>query len=384
MSPLGPTARKVLGLPDEGDWEKKKERKKARRAGGRATQGAAQIPVPANGPNPWESAARQLQAQRATSTTTPAAEAESGPESSAPWVTVPERSGSAFARKLGRGAVWVVVGLAAITGVRSWVDPNETEAPPPAPAKSAPAYPEDQAQLVAGRFARAYLAWDESKPKTRAAALGALLPDGADTAMGWDGRGEQDVLGVQPGPVTPSTHRQARVRVDVLIRPAAPEPAKKGKKAKDPPPEPARWVGLEIPVVETRGRVVVTGQPGMVGVPASGPALPDLPVRETDAKLTAATEKTIDKFFAAYAAGDTESVTAPGASVPPLPDNVTLAGVAAWSADEGEGDDRTGTARVSWNIGGAQIEQTYRIELTRVASTDAQRWQVANVHGGTA
>ncbi|MGO4747324.1 conjugal transfer protein, partial [Streptomyces sp. 2MCAF27] len=100
-------------------------------------------------------------------------------------------------------------------------------------------------------------------------------------------------------------------------------------------------------------------------------------------ELSAATEGAVERFLRAYASGDTDSVTAPGASVPPLPEGIKFKALSSWSADKGSGDDRTGTARVDWELGGAVVEQTYRVELTRVSSADAQRWQVAAVRGGT-
>ncbi|MFF6984259.1 conjugal transfer protein [Streptomyces sp. NPDC008343] len=392
MPTLGPTARKVLGLPDPGDWERKKARKRQGKTKTKtATTTTAAPAVQPAAANPWESAAATLKAQGQTKPATPSApvstlEPPALPAGSAPWSTLDEKSGTAALRRLGRGALWAVVGLAVITGVRSWIIPNDS-APEstPTPTKTAPAYPSDEAQAVAGRFARLYLTWDDDDPDTRAAALAAVLPKDSDTAMGWDGHGQQDVLAVQPGAVVTATQGQARVRVDVLIRVTEQEatPAA-GKKKATPAKTADRWIGLDVPVVQTAGTVVVTGAPGMVGMPTSGPEAPELKTPEADADFARQTTETVDTFFKAYAGGDTAAVTAPGATVPPLPSGVTLVGVKSWTADAGTGDDRTGTAHVTWQLGGAQVEQTYRIELTRVASAEAQRWQVANIHGGTA
>ncbi|MEU6467486.1 conjugal transfer protein [Streptomyces sp. NPDC046976] len=272
--------------------------------------------------------------------------------------------------------------LAAITGVRAWFIPPKVPTPKAPTAKAEAVYPDEEAQAVAARFARAYLEWDEAAPDERAQFLAAVLPAGADTTMGWDGHGRQSVLAVQPGNVTRTSSRQARVRVDVLVRPGAEDASKaKGKKSSDTP---ARWVGLDVPVVDTVGGVVVTGRPGLVGIPKSGPKVPDLPAAQTDADLSAQTEAGIGKFFAAYADGDTESVTAPGASVPALPDGVAYKGLVSWSVDTGSGDSRTGTAVVTWSLSGAAVEQVYRVTITRVASSDAARWQVDEVRGGSA
>ncbi|MXG30373.1 conjugal transfer protein [Streptomyces sp. YIM 132580] len=358
-----------MGLPEPGGEQNTDTRK------------AAVVP-PRHGeaqasPNPWLSAGAQLAQEQAASRVEakPAAAPAAGPPVH-PWVPQDEKSGAVFARRLGRGVLWGVLILAAITGVRSWVIPTKAPAPPPAQAQTAPAYPEAEAQAVAARFARAYLSWDETKASERAGLLASVLPAGADAAMGWDGRGRQDVVTVQPGKVTPGKSRQALVRVDVLTR-AAEAPAAKQ------PAQPARWVGLDVPVVETAGRVIVTGRPGLVGIPDTGPKAPDLPIAQADPDLSTRTEATIGKFFGAFAAGDVESVTAPGATVPGLPDGIAYKGLSSWAVDAGSGEDRTGTAVVTWTLGGATVEQVYRVELTQVSSADAQRWQVADVRGGS-
>ncbi|MFC8983545.1 conjugal transfer protein [Streptomyces sp. NPDC057411] len=378
MAPFEPTARRVLGLPDPGDWERRKQRKQAKHEQAPGT--VSQQPV-----NPWETAAQQLVEQRtAPVAAVPPARPRTEPAPDAPWATVEERSGSVAARRLGRGVLWTLVAAFALLGAKSVLIPKK--APDPVqlagPAKTAPAYPADEARVTASRFARAYLAWDEKDPEARAASLAALLPDGADFKMGWDGKGKQDVLAVETSTVTPAPQQQARVRVDVLIRPAA--PATPPKPATPPAPVlPAHWLGLEVPVVQAAGRVIVSGAPGIVGVPATGPKAPELAAPEADLAFGEQTTETITKFFTAYAAGDTETVTAPGTVVPALPAGISLVEVTSWTADKGTGPDRTGTARVTWQTSGARLEQTYRVELTRVASADAQRWQVAAVHGGT-
>lgn len=377
MVSLGTIGRKIMGLP-----EPTRDKAASGPAAGVPQQGEAPRPV-----NPWESAGAELRQQTAAASprTAPAPRPASTASPATPWTPQDERSGAVFARRLGRGLIWFVFILAAITGVRSWFFPAKVPAPAAPKVTTEAAYPNEEAQAVAARFARAYLAWDEEAPEDREQLLASALPAGADTTMGWDGHGHQDVLAVQPGAVTMTKNDQARVRVEVLIRPEAAEtePAK-GKKKTAPAEEPARWVGLDVPVVETSGRVVVTGQPGLVGIPASGPKAPDLPTTQTDAELSTATESTVNKFFAAYAKGDTDTVTAPGAKVPALPDGVEYGGLVAWSADAGSGTDRTGTARVYWTLGGAKVEQVYRVTITRVSTSDASRWQVDDVRGGSA
>ncbi|MEU9279511.1 conjugal transfer protein [Streptomyces sp. NPDC048341] len=333
--------------------------------------------------NPWESAGNRLREQQANSAV--AAPPSPAPVRAAkpvpPWVPQEEKSGAAFARRFGRGLLWFVVVLAAITGVRQWFFPAKATAPTPKTTTTqAAAYPDEEAQAVAGRFARAYLTFDEEQPDERAKLLASVLPADTDTTMGWDGHGNQDVLAVQPGTVTHGKQHQARVRVDVLIRPET-TTTTKGKKTTTA--EAARWIGLDVPVVDTSGRVIVTGTPGLVGIPAHGPKAPDLSTAHVDTELSAATQSVVEKFFGAYASGDTDTVTAPGASVPALPAGITYKDLSSWSVDDGTGSDRIGTAVVSWTLGGATVEQTYRVTLTRVSSSDAARWQVAEVHGGS-
>ncbi|MEU9237114.1 conjugal transfer protein [Streptomyces subrutilus] len=356
--------------------------KKAGRSG--APAGPAPGPV-----NPWETAAHELRAQQ-NAPAAAGAQAGQSAQSAAPWTTVEERSGTAFVRRLGRGLLWTMVGLLTLLGAKALLFPKKpvVVAAPSAPSQTAPAYPVEDAQAVAARYARAYLSWDEKDAASRAAQLAAVLPEGADATAGWNGKGQQDVVTVEPGSVTVAG-QQARVRVDVLVRAAsssAAPPAPGGQPATaTPATSAARWIGLDVPVVQAGGRIVVSGAPGIVGVPAAGPKAPELAAPESDAEFSKQTAETVSKFFKAYSGGgDTESVTAPGAWVPPLPPGFTLVGVTSWNVDKGSGADRTGTARVAWQTSGAQLEQTYRIRLTRVTSSDAERWQVASLHGGTA
>ncbi|MFD9593079.1 conjugal transfer protein [Kitasatospora sp. NPDC059973] len=337
--------------------------------------------VPTGPVSLWEEAGREL--ARSQQQGTPPAAAPTAPPPSAadtPWTPQAEKSGVRFAQRLGRGLLWGVVVLACVTGLRSWFFPPKVHIPPPAPASTGPTYPTADAQAAAALFTRAYLGWDEAAPQARAAALASLLPSGSDTTMGWDSHGHQDVLAVQAAAVTVGQQGQARVRVLALIRSAV-------TPAQGAPAPPAQWVALEVPVAQSAGRVVVTGEPGLVGVPAQGPAAPHVTAAPSDSAMTTATQPIVDQFLKAYAAAQTTSTTtsatAPGANIPPLPAGFTYGGLTSWTVDVGQGNTRTGTARVSWTVAGAVIEQTYRVELTQVSSASAQTWQVADVHGGT-
>ncbi|MFI1798312.1 conjugal transfer protein [Streptomyces sp. NPDC020379] len=361
------------------------------------TAPAASVPA---GLQQWTDAGARLQAQTSGPARTEPVPSEAGakapPDSQVPWRIEDEKSGAKFAVKAGRGVLWGVVALAVITGVRSWIWAPAPAKPAPAKADSGPRYPVEEAQAVAARFARSYLTWDEGDPQARAAALARDMPRGTDTSDGWNSKGHQQVLVVQPSTVSVLGDKRARVRVDVLVNTpdTAPAPADKGDKkddgkkddskndAKKDAKSATRWMGLEVPVVQASGRVVVTGQPGIVGVPNSGPSVPAADSKSNDMDFGDKTRGVIEEFFSKYATGESDSVAAPGASIPALPSGMTLEAVRNWTVDEGSGTDRVGTAVVSWNVGGAAIEQTYRVKVTRVSSAQAERWQVAEVHGG--
>ncbi|MGK5731213.1 conjugal transfer protein [Streptomyces sp. URMC 124] len=421
MSTFKTVMRRILNLPEP--------RSDAAKVKAKGKKGEASLPgsPPAGQPSPapqapaglqqWTDAAARLQGQTPSSQPAPGAATGAGAGTGAvategrdlPWQLEDENSGTKFLVKAGRGALWAVVGLAAITGIRSWFWAPE---PPKAPVQvsSGPTYPVQEAQAVAARFARSYLSWDESDPKARAEALARDMAKGIDTAAGWNQKGHQEVLAAQPGAVTEEKDKRARVRVDVLVKASgtdgSPKTVDKPKddKSKDKKDDPKkddkaakddkgdgrdsrsadgpRWVGLEIPVVQTSGRILVSGQPGMVGVPTDGTSAPALNTKSTDLDFSEKTRGVAEEFFTKYATGEAESVAAPGASVAPLPPGVNLGGLRNWSVDEGSGTDRIGTATVTWLTGGAELEETYRVKLTRVASAKAERWQVSEVHGG--
>ncbi len=290
--------------------------------------------------------------------------------SSIPWNVQDEKSGTLFARRFGRGLLWAVVALAAVTGVRSWFFPDHP-APAPAPVvRTGPDYPTAAAQSVVARWATAYLTWDEKNPTVRQKALAMDMPSDADTTLGWDGKGHQSVSQLYVGEVTVLQQGQARVHVEALVT--------AGGGAADQ----GNWLALDVPVAQAHGRIVVTGEPGIVGTDVSSVTVPTPKPAEPDTDMSEQTKGVISQFFTAYASGDTSTVAAPGANIPALPQGFTLSSVQDWNVDTGSGANRSGTAVVRWQTSGGTIEQTYRVVITRVASASAQRWQVSELHGG--
>lgn len=295
------------------------------------------------------------------------------------WAEEEESSGRSAARKAGRVAIWLVIGLAAFTGVRTWIFP----AKPPAPIVQADSQaeakknnvPEAEAQQVAARFARSYLTWSAADPDARAKELEADLAKGIDPKLGWNGAGVQMVAQTIPGTVTQVGGKRARVRVDVRVSVVTGS----GNKTRTV----TSWRGLEVPVAQGKGRVVVTGQPAMVGMPSAAEyKAPDVP--EADSQLSGLTRETVADFLKSWAAGEADQAAAPGADIQPLGSGLALDTLDTWVVDAGSGDKRAGTATVRWKLGGAQIQQTYQITLTKVSASSASRWQVEAVTAKTA
>lgn len=290
--------------------------------------------------------------------------------STIPWNVQDEKSGTLFARRLGRGLLWTVVALAAVTGLRSWFFPDRPAPAPPPVVKSGPDYPTDAARAVASRWATAYLTWDEKNPTARQTALAMDMPSDANTALGWDGKGRQSVDELYAGEVTVLQHGQARVHVEAHV-------IANGGSA-----DQGNWLALDVPVAQTHGRIVVSGEPGIVGLDLDSVTVPTPSPTQPDVDMSQQTKDVISQFFTAYASGNASTVAAPGADIPTLPKGFTLASVQDWNVDAGSGANRSGTAVIKWQTAGGTIEQTYRVVITRVASASAQRWQVSDLHGG--
>ncbi|MFF9785673.1 conjugal transfer protein [Streptomyces nigrescens] len=295
------------------------------------------------------------------------------------WAEEEESSGRSAARKAGRVVIWAVIGLAAFTGVRTWVAPAKPPAPvqqtdPQAEARKNNV-PEGEAQQVAARFARSYMTWDSRAPQSRQKELEADLAKGVDPKMGWDGQGLQLVAQTIPGTVTQSSGKRARVRVDVRVSVIT------GKRGKEKTV--SSWRGLEVPVAQRKGRVIVTGQPALVGMPTPvGYKAPTEP--EADSTLSGTTRQTVKNFLTAWATGGEDQAAAPGADIAPLGAGMSLESLDGWAVDAGSGDKRTGTATVRWKVAGALLQQSYQITLTKVSASSASRWQVEAINAKTA
>jgi hypothetical protein len=291
-----------------------------------------------------------------------------------PWATEHESSFTTWARRFLRGLVVVVLVLAAISGVRSWIRPSSST-PPPASSEST--YPKDEARAVGTRFAMAYLSWDELNPDVRPAAIKRDLATGLDERVGWNGRGRQAAAAAYPGEVTVDPGGVvARVDVRVMIVPFSRNGRTfvRGR---------STWQRISIPVARTPARVVVSGPPTYVSdEPAALPdSMPEAGAPDDD--LTAVTLNDAKAFFGAYGESDAKvaAVTAPGAAIRSLNGTVRLKELTDWQVYTGNDDERRATAAVTWSgSGDTTLAQTYSLTLRRtVAANGAQRWQVAAV-----
>lgn len=292
----------------------------------------------------------------------------------APWSTEPESSFSTWARRFFRGLVVVVLLLAAISGVRSWISPNRA---PETVVSGQSNFPSDEARAVATRYAVSYLNWDEDDPDVRPSQIGLDLAAGLDSRAGWNGRGKQTADRAYPGEVTVDPGGVAAVvDVRVEVRPYV-------KKGKVWTAGAATWERLSVPVARTASRVVASGPPTFV--PDMRVPLPDnMPEASApDDDLTAATLKDAEAFFGAYAESDNKvsAVTAPGSTIRSLNGAVKFGELKDWQVYTGNDDERRATAAVTWDgAGDTTLDQTYTLTLRRTVATDgAQRWQVAAV-----
>ncbi|MGW7682778.1 hypothetical protein ACWGID_18710 [Kribbella sp. NPDC054772] len=292
----------------------------------------------------------------------------------APWSTEPESSFSTWARRFFRGLVVVVLLLAAISGIRSWVSPNRTQQPVVSGQSS---FPADEARAVATRYAVSYLTWDENAPDARPAQIGLDLAAGLDSRAGWNGRGKQTADVAYPGEVKTDSNGLTGT-VDVRVRVHSFTKQGRGWAA-----GPVSWDRVSVPVVRTAARVVVSGPPTFV--PDVRAPLPDnMPgAGAPDDDLTAATLKDAEAFFSAYAESDNKvsAVTSPGSTIRSLNGAVKFGALKDWQVYTGNDDERRATAAVTWDgVGDTTLDQTYTLTLRRTVATDgAQRWQVAAV-----
>lgn len=239
---------------------------------------------------------------------------------------------------------------------------------------AAATFPAAAAGGVAARFAAAYLSWDGEKPETRERALAAAGWTGSPD-VGWDGKGRQQLAGpVTVAQVDAETAEKGAVTV---VGDVTPWLVRGDKLA----PSTTTTVALRVPMTVTAdGRVQPAAAPSLVAPPRnSAPAGVGLP--ETDSRLTSETKQAAQDFFTAYgSSADLTAIAAPGASITGLSGAVTLVRISDWDVAPPTDDQAAAVASVLWRTrDGAQLEQTYRLNLRLTTSGPTGRWQVLTI-----
>lgn len=199
---------------------------------------------------------------------------------------------------------------------------------------------------------------------------------------GWSGKGS---LTVDRSYVA-ATHVVNKSTVNVTVAVELVSSTEKGPVglAPDPAAEQVEsrvgWVGVEVPVTVTTAGSQVGGTPKIVGLP-DVVSVKDAPSTEReDPAFTEQTQKDVEAFFTAWATGTTESVTAPGSTIPALPKGLGEVTVTSWTAFVGNGETRNGIATVQLQMAEASFVSTFEVELERVSSsTGESRWQVTSL-----
>lgn len=351
----------LLNLPDK-EHQQAKEAELRKRYGAEA---AAAQPAPVQDElGAWASASAVATQTRQRPTAAPV------------WTATEEKRGPKFWVVFVRGLLVTVLLLAVITGVRSWIWPNQGPEPEAVPASIT--FPSIAASGVAERFATAYLSWDEDTPDPRATALSAVVAGGSAGPLGWDGTGKQDVDNVHAESVQIDDQDTARVIVSGTVTPFT--------KAEEPDAEwvagDPRPVAVQVKVEIINGRAVVDGRPGYVAIPE--PA--QIPAREVppkDSELTTATRTNVEQFFTAYGEQeDVSALTAPDSQIVGLGGALVFSQLSSWTVYDGEGDTHEATAVVEWTSGSALIEQTYTLTLVQVTGAGSNRYQISSLSGG--
>ena len=273
-----------------------------------------------------------------------------------------------------RTVVAIVVLLFLWIGVRTTFWPQD--APKAQSLPAAVTFPNEEAAATAERFTWSYLTWNQDAPAVRDTAM-ALDLAGADQ-RGWNGQGRQDVIRTIVAAVdVDKGGSTAQVTVNAYIRTYA-------RAGAEWAPSGGQWSALEVPVALSRGRAVVSGAPGLVGIPAAQ-AVPEGPVQQEDTKVATSTKDAAKSFFTAYAEGDAAAVAAPGTEITAMTPGWKFDEVTTWTVYAGSDDQRQATAVVRFTSAAdvdVKLDQTYTVTLNSVTAKAGTRWQVSAVHGG--
>lgn len=278
-------------------------------------------------------------------------------------------SGGRWRVYLGRGAIWVFIGLvivnAAMNQYRVW---TADAAPAPEESESveeAPAFPADAAAAFAASFAEVYLqpaATGDEDEEEQGAVLADFVPENALREFTLP----EDITGTRVRIVeveaTDDQHGLVTLSAQVNGEP----------------------MHLQVPIyADGAAALVVAGPPALLPAPAQA-ALPEQTAPDTDNQAAEAMEPVVAGFLAAYAETPEhlDRYVEPGAHIVPLPGVFEFVSVDALVVPPGQaGEPRPVQATVTWQLAeGTEVDTlTQRYELTMVESAGA--WYVRDIRG---
>ena len=275
----------------------------------------------------------------------------------------PGVNGRSLARTIGRGAVWVTLGLLLVRGVGSVLAPSAA-APAPAPVERPTA--EEASDAFAIRFARAYL----SDPS--AEALAPFLAEGARVGTGLPPK--LKTAGVAQAEVSGTENLgggEAVLTVACELRDS-------------------RTLYLAVPIARSEaGEVAALGAPWIVAGPGGAAGVESERPRPLAGSDGPEIESLVSKFLPTYLAsadaGDLSYFLLPGEVVQPLAGQVAVKALAkVTQLGDNEGPHRTilAAVRVSDPAGGATYPLVYRLSVERTGHD--HRWYVTAVEGVSA
>jgi hypothetical protein len=272
-------------------------------------------------------------------------------------------NGRSLARKFGRGAVWVTIGLLLVKGVGSVAESHPTPtAAAPAEGPSA----DEATDAFAVRFARAYLT------DPTAEALAPYLAEGARIGTGLAPKVKTSL--VAQAEVSGTEERsggEAVLTVACELRDS-------------------RTLYLAVPIVRSEaGEVAALGAPWFVAGPGGAVGVeskrPQLLAGSDGPEIESLVSKFLPTYLASAEASDLSYFLLPGAVVQPLAGQVSLKSLSTITQlGDGEGPRRTVLAavRVADPVGGATYPLVYRLSVERTGHDD--RWYVTAVEGMSA
>lgn len=290
-----------------------------------------------------------------------------------------------------RIAVWGVLAIVALAGMRAIIAPPRVSIPAVADAVAEQykltTFPAAEGEAVALAFARTYLTYSPETKQARTDKLAQLVVPSLRKAS-WLQEVSDSSQNVATGPyllAEPSvalTQYATYVVAAAVIDPKAAETARKQNQILNP-----SWVYLSIPIYwASNGGVAVSGAPAFMPGPPEASEGGEFDITyDTDASQSARIDLT--DFFEAWGASDSVALAryttdaSDAAATTGLGGTVTLVKVQKIQVQQSADPlaTRFAQAAVTWNYGGTELTQAYRLDVAQDAEG---RWYVLDITGG--